>query len=233
MNEPPRGAVVVGVSIGPTGPAGPSPTGAPGPVLTWLTDSMIRPSGVPVPGGPGPARVTPALVFVMGDRLAGPGTTCARALAAVESVWGGAVLHVPADPGARPGPAPAAPAAVVTGPIGMPPSALDLSLEAVLVEVDGAILDSATGAAVLGHPGAALALAADDLARRGRAVEAGWLVLPGGLTAAVAVPPGASIGLHFSSLGSVFVAGADPADARPADARPADARPADAPGTHR
>ena len=40
-------------------------------------------------------------------------------------------------------------------------------MEAVLVEVDGAIVDSATGAAVQGHPAEALALAANDLGRRG------------------------------------------------------------------
>ena len=114
----------------------------------------------------------------MGDRLEGPGVTCAQAMAAVESVWGGAEVidsryqdfrftagDVAADN--------ASSGAFVTGPIGLPPADLDLALEAVLVEVGGVVVDSATGAAVQGHPGEALALAANDLARRGHAIEAG------------------------------------------------------------
>jgi 2-oxo-3-hexenedioate decarboxylase len=133
-------------------------------------------------------------------------------MSAVDSVWGGAEVidsrfrdfrftagDVVADN--------ASSAAFVTGPIGLPPSDLDLSLEAVLVEVDGAVVDSATGAAVQGHPGEALALAANDLARRGHAIEAGWIVLTGGMTDAVFAPPGASVAFSFTHLGSVFLNG--------------------------
>jgi 2-oxo-3-hexenedioate decarboxylase len=42
-------------------------------------------------------------------------------------------------------------------PAGVPAGSLDLALEACLLEVDGQVHDSATGAAVLGHPAAALA----------------------------------------------------------------------------
>ncbi len=93
--------------------------------------------------------------------------------------------------------------AFVTGPIGLPPADLDLALEAVLVEVDGVVVDSATGAAVQGHPGEALALAANDLARRGHAIEAGWIVLTGGMTDAVFAPPGLEhrAALHQPRLG--------------------------------
>jgi 2-oxo-3-hexenedioate decarboxylase len=95
----------------------------------------------------------------------------------------------------------------VTGPVGLPPSQLDLSLEACLLEVDGRIVDSATGAAVQGHPAEALALAANTLAERKMAIEAGWIVLTGGMTDAVPVEPGAKIAAHFTHLGSVVVAG--------------------------
>ncbi len=187
------------------------------PFVAWLTDAMILPVGDPVPQDklihP---RVEPELVFVMGSRLEGPGVTCAQAMAAVESVWGGAEVidsryrdfrftagDVAADN--------ASSGAFTTGPVGLPPSALDLGLEAVLVEVDGVIVDSATGAAVQGHPGEALALAANDLASRGHAIEAGWIVLTGGMTDAVFAPPGASIALHFTNLGSVFLTGGEAA----------------------
>jgi 2-oxo-3-hexenedioate decarboxylase len=100
-------------------------------------------------------------------------------------------------------------AAFVTGPVGRPPSELDLSLEAVLVEVDGVVVDSATGAAVQGHPGEALALAANELARRGLALEPDWIVLTGGMTDAVFAPPGVSVAMHFTHLGSVFLNGGE------------------------
>jgi 2-oxo-3-hexenedioate decarboxylase len=133
-------------------------------------------------------------------------------MGAVASVWGGAEVidsryrdfrftagDVAADN--------ASSAAYVTGPVGVPPEQLDLSLEAVLVEVDGVVVDSATGAAVQGHPGEALALAANELARRGLAIEAGWVVLTGGMNDAVPVPPGVSVSMHFTNLGSVHVSG--------------------------
>ena len=66
-------------------------------------------------------------------------------------------------------------------------------------------MDSATGAAVQGHPAEALALAANDLGRRGLAIEPGWIVLTGGMTDAVAVPPGAVLAAHFTHLGSLFL----------------------------
>ena len=75
--------------------------------------------------------------------------------------------------------------------------------------MDGVVVDSATGAAVLGHPGEALALAANELAARGRAIEAGWVVLTGGMTDAVPVAHGVAVGMHFTHLGSVFLNGGE------------------------
>ena len=94
-----------------------------------------------------------------------------------------------------------------SSPRGLVERAAFEALEAVLVEVDGQVVDSATGAAVQGHPGEALALAANDLAERGHAIEAGQIVLTGGMTDAVPVPPGARVAFHFTSLGSISVVG--------------------------
>lgn len=208
-----RGEKLIGVKLGLTSRAKQHRMGVFFPFVAWLTDAMILPAGDPVPQSrlihP---RVEPEIVFVMRDRLEGPGVTCAQAMDAVESVWGGAEVidsryrdfrfkagDVAADN--------ASSGAFVTGPIGLSPADLDLTLEGVLVEVGGQILDSATGAAVQGHPGEALALAANDLARRGHVIEAGWIVLTGGMTDAVFAPPGASIGIHFTNLGSVHLNG--------------------------
>ena len=43
------------------------------------------------------------------------------------------------------------------------------------------------------------------LARRGLAIEPGWIVLTGGMTDAVAVPPGTPVAVHFTHLGSIFL----------------------------
>lgn len=208
-----RGETLVGVKLGLTSRAKQERMGVHVPLVAWLTDAMALPAGAPVPQErlihP---RVEPEIVFVMRDRLQGPGVTAATAMTAVGTVLAGAEVidsryrdfrftagDVVADN--------ASSGAYLTGPIGLPPATLDLSLEAVLVEVDGEVVDSATGAAVLGHPGEALALAANELARRGRAIEAGWVVLTGGMTDAVAVPPGTSVAMHFTNLGSVHIVG--------------------------
>ena len=136
--------------------------------------------------------------------------TAASALAAVESVYGGIEVidsryrdfrftlpDVVADN--------ASSGCFVTGPVAASPAALDLGLEACLLELNGQVVDSATGAAVQGHPAEALALAANDLGRRGLAIEPGWIVLTGGMTDAVAVPAGAVLAAHFTHLGSLFL----------------------------
>lgn len=210
-----RGESLVGVKLGLTSKAKQDRMGVNVPLVAWLTDAMVLPDGQPVPQQrlihP---RVEPEIVFVMGRRLEGPGIDCAAAMAAVESVWAGAEVidsryrdfrfkagDVAADN--------ASSAVYVTGSVGLAPHELDLVEEEVQVEVDGVVVDYATGAAVLGHPGEALALAANELARRGRAIEAGWVVLTGGLTDAVPVRPGSSVSMRFQNLGSVQVAGGE------------------------
>ena len=158
---------------------GPGPTG-------WLTEAMALPAGFPVPReGLRDPRAVPEIVFVMASRLAGPGVTAATALSAVESVYGG--LSVTGT------------GFFVTGPVGVPPGALDLSLEACLLEVNGQVVDSATGAAVQGHPAEALARAAHDVA-----IEPGWIVFTGGMTPPVSLTGGVTA--HFTHLGSLFLA---------------------------
>jgi 2-oxo-3-hexenedioate decarboxylase len=214
-----RGEHLIGVKLGLTSRAKQKRMGIEVPLVAWLTDAMLLPAGEPVPQGklihP---RIEPEIVFVMARDLEGPGVSAAQAISAVDLVLGGAEVidsryrdfkftlpDVVADN--------ASSGAFVTGPVAMPADGLDLAMEAVLVEVDGAIVDSATGAAVQGHPAEALALAVNDLGRRGKRLEAGWLVLTGGMTDAVFAPPGASIACHFTTLGSVHLSGGLPPQA--------------------
>jgi 2-oxo-3-hexenedioate decarboxylase len=164
-------ALTVGVKVGPDGQ------------VASLTEAMVLPPGAALPLLDDP-QAQPQIVFHLRDRLAGPGVTAATALAAVGSVLGAIEVG----------------GYLVTGPVSVPPAGLDLTLEACLLEVNGEITDSATGAAAHGHPAQALALAAAD-----RPLEPGWLVLTGPLTAPVPVRPGLSLAAHFTHLGSVFL----------------------------
>lgn len=208
-----RGEKLIGVKLGLTSRAKQRRMNVDSPLVAWLTDAMILPAGEPVPQEmlihP---RVEPEIVFVMKSRLAGPGVTAAQALTAVEAVYAGAevidsryrdfrftLTDVIADN--------ASSGAFILGPVARDPYDIDLALEAVLVEVDGKVVDSATGAAVQNHPAEALALAANDLGRRGKAIEPGQIVLTGGMTDALPAGPGSCTAFHFTTLGSIFISG--------------------------
>jgi 2-oxo-3-hexenedioate decarboxylase len=206
-----RGEHVVGIKLGLTSRAKQQRMNISSPLVAWLTDAMTLPAGVPLNGDtlihP---RAEPELVFVMRDRLSGPGVTATQAISAVGRVYAGVEIidsryrdfrfrlpDVVADN--------ASSARYSIGSTGLAPEQLDLSLEACLVEVDGVVVDSATGSAVQGHPAEALALAANTLAERGLVIEPGWLVLTGGMTDAVPVSPDTAVMARFSHLGSVVV----------------------------
>lgn len=207
------GEHVIGVKLGLTSRAKQQRMGIDAPLTAWLTDAMSLPAGVPAPLAelihP---RVEPEIVFVLGEDLTGPGSTAARAMQAVESVYGGyevidsrykdfrfTLPDVIADN--------ASAGRFGVGPVALDPRDLDLAVEACLLEVDGEIVDTATGAAVQGHPAEALALAANALGARGQGLKAGWIVLTGGMTDAVFLHPGSTVSVHFTSLGSVSVKG--------------------------
>lgn len=74
-----------------------------------------------------------------------------------------------------------------------------------MLEINGEIKALGAGAAVLGHPAAAVAMLANHLGRQGREIPAGTLVLSGGVTEAVAVKAGDAVTLRIQELGSVSV----------------------------
>lgn len=208
------GDKVIGTKLGLTSAAKQARMGITSPLTAVLLESYILNGDVPVPLDKLiQPRVEPEIVFVMKKRLQGPGVTAATALEAVERVYAGfevidsryidysfALPDVVADN--------ASSAYFVVGGKGVSPQELDLSLEAVVLSVNGATVATATGAAVQGHPAEALALAANSLAERGMFIDAGEVVLTGGLTDAVPVHAGDQISAEFTNLGSLFVTGA-------------------------
>lgn len=201
------GDAVIGAKLGLTSRAKQQAMGVNEPLYAWLTDAMYHPIDAPLDLSrfihP---RVEPEIAFVIGRRLAGPRVTVADVLAATDAVTGALEIidsryqdfrftlpDAVADN--------ASSAAFVLGP-STHPAAQDLSMIGCALEVDGAVVDSAAGAALLGHPAESVARLAGHLARSGRAIEPGWVVLAGGLTAPVPLRPGMTVTARYSTLGA-------------------------------
>mgnify|MGYP002148601834 CR=1 FL=1 len=93
----------------------------------------------------------------------------------------------------------------VVGGQPLPVSEVDLRTVGIVMEKNGEPVAFGAGAAVLGHPAAAIAALANHLGARGEEIPAGALILSGGITEAVAVAPGDSITLRVQGMGSVSV----------------------------
>jgi 2-keto-4-pentenoate hydratase len=149
-------------------------------------------------------RVESELAFLLGDDVDGATATTASVLAATAGVLPALEIldsryvdfrftlpDVIADN--------ASAAHLVTGGALLPPGAHDWRLEGMVLRDGGEVVATAAGAAVSGHPAAAVAW----LARRVGMLPAGSLVLSGGLTAPVTLAPGSVVTAEFTHLGSV------------------------------
>ena len=82
---------------------------------------------------------------------------------------------------------------------------LDLKNLGVVMEKNGKVVATASGAAVLGHPAQSVAMLANMLGARGEEIPAGTLILTGGVTEAVAVAAGDNITIRYQELGAISV----------------------------
>jgi 2-keto-4-pentenoate hydratase len=150
------------------------------------------------------------VAFVMGRRVAGPGVNMADVLRATAGVmpaleivdsrirdWKIKLVDTVADN--------ASSARFVLGSRMLPATDFDLRLIGSCLEKNGAVMSSAAGVAVWGHPAASVAWLVNKLAEFGAALEEGDIVLSGAFTAAVDVGPGDVVQAHFDRLGSVAV----------------------------
>jgi 2-oxo-3-hexenedioate decarboxylase len=208
------GDKIVGTKLGLTSAAKQQRMGINSPLTAVLFESYVLNADVPIPLEKLiQPRIEPEIVFVMGKRLEGPGMTAAKALEAVDRVYAGfevidsrftdysfALPDVVADN--------ASSAYFIVGGKGTSPHNLNLALEAVVLSVNGQPVYTATGAAIQGHPADALALAVNALAERGLYIDAGEVVLTGGLTDAVPIVAGDQISAEFTNLGTLVATGA-------------------------
>ena len=72
-----------------------------------------------------------------------------------------------------------------------------------VLSFDGRPVQIGSTAAILGNPARSLAAAARMSAASGERLEAGWIVMAGGATAAEALRPGVYVQLDVQSLGTV------------------------------
>lgn len=207
------GERIVGAKLGLTSRAKQEDMGITEPIYAWLTDAMALAPGVPLRLSETiHPRIEPEIVFIMDKELAGPGVGIHDVLEATSVLCCGmevidsrfadfrfSLVDVVADN--------ASACRFVLGPLQIPPTGVDLSLVGCLLEKDGSVVATAAGAAILGHPAAAVAELANFLGRRGKCIEAGWVVLSGGLTAAVPLSTGFHVSATFGHLGRVSLKG--------------------------
>jgi 2-oxo-3-hexenedioate decarboxylase len=179
------------------------------PVFGFMTDDYALPDGAECKVGelihP---KVEPEIAFVTKRPLKGPGCHIGAVLAATDFVLPGIEVidsryrdfkfdakSVVADNTSA--------ARFVVGGRALPASELDLRTVGIVLEKNGEPAAFGAGAAVLGHPAAAVAMLANHLGARGQEIPAGTLILSGGITEAVAVVAGDAVTLRVQGMGSV------------------------------
>jgi 2-oxo-3-hexenedioate decarboxylase len=205
------GHPVVGAKLGLTSAAKQKQMKVEQPIYGWLTADMRIDTGQPlVCSRFGQPRVEPEIAFLLGHDLDGPGVGASEVLAATSGVtvaldvldsrYSGYQFTLPdvvADN--------ASGAGFVLGSAVLDPAGIDLRLVGCILEVNGRLAGTAAGAAVLGHPAAAVAWLVRSLAQRGRGLRAGQVVMAGALTEAFAVRPGDTVAVRIDRLGTVEV----------------------------
>jgi 2-keto-4-pentenoate hydratase len=205
------GHPIVGAKLGLTSAAKQKQMNVDRPLYGWLTSDMQVDTGAAVRCDAYiQPRVEPEIAFLLGRDLEGPDVTAAQVLSATEAVFGAIDIldsryagykftfnDVAADN--------ASSAGFVLGGTAVDPYGIDLRLTGCVLEKNGELVATAAGAAVMGHPASAVAWLVRALARRGQGLEAGHVVMAGGMTEAVAVSPGDTVVATFDRLGSVEI----------------------------
>ncbi|HEY4888426.1 MAG TPA: fumarylacetoacetate hydrolase family protein [Candidatus Dormibacteraeota bacterium] len=203
------GARIMGRKVGLTSRAMQSMMGVNEPDFGVLLDDMFVEEGdaVPVADLVQP-RVEAEIALVLGRGLRGPGVSSTAALRCVESAvasieiidsriedWKIGLIDTIADN--------ASSARFVVAARRTPVDGIDLRLTGMALSINGELLETGAGAAVLGNPARCLAWLANKLATFDEELEAGDIVLAGALHRAIPVKPGDSVVAEFDRLGSV------------------------------
>lgn len=204
------GERVIGAKLGLTSLAKQVQMGVHHPIYGILTDYNLLPDGILTADRFIQPRVEPEIALLMGEDLRGPGITEYHVHAATRLVFPAIEVidsrfadfkftleDVISDN--------ASSAGMALGGMGVAPTGVDLSLIGVVLEVDGQVVATGAGAAVLGHPFRSVAWLVNQMAASGQSLRAGDIVLSGAITAAFALNPGSTATAHFDRIGSVTV----------------------------
>lgn len=144
--------------------------------------------------------------FVLGANLPSPATTPEEVAAAVASVhaaieivdsriadWKITFADTVADNGSS--------AFFVLADEGQPLGTSDLAVATMEMRINGAVVSTGSGAAVLGHPLNAAAWLARTLAERGEPLRAGDILLAGALGPMIALTPGDTVHAKVAGIG--------------------------------
>jgi 2-keto-4-pentenoate hydratase len=155
-------------------------------------------------------KIEAEIGFILKEDLKGPNVTFLDVLMATEFIvptleiidsriadWKIRLVDTVADNGSS--------AKVVVGRKFSKIDRLDLRSLGMVFYKNGEMVATGSGAAALGHPAHAIAWLANKLYEFGISLKAGELILPGALSAAMAVETGDTVSAHFGPLGLVSV----------------------------
>lgn len=203
------GDVIKGHKVGLASRAMQRQMGVDQPDFGHLTARMFHSEYAPIsPGAFIQPRIEPEVAFVLGSPLCGPGVTIADAVRAVDHVvasleivdsriadWRIKIFDTVADN--------ASSAGVVLGSRPMLLRDVDLSLMGCNLSINGDLVATGAGGAVLGSPLISLVWLANTLGALGVSLEPGHVVLPGSMTTAFPVAPGDQVVAQMAGLGTV------------------------------
>jgi 2-keto-4-pentenoate hydratase len=204
-----HGGQIVGWKVGLTSKAMQQMLNVDQPDFGHLLDSMRIDEGTDIDCGemiwP---RVEPEVAFQLKTDLRGPGVTADQVIAATEFLipslevidsrvkdWKIKLCDTISDN--------ASCARFVLGRQRTPIEGFDVRLIGMNYYLNGELVNTATSAAVIGNPAEAVAWLANTLAPYGHYLQAGQVVMPGSLVAAVDAKPGGHIRADFDRIGSV------------------------------
>jgi 2-keto-4-pentenoate hydratase len=206
-----QGTQLIGRKIGLTSRAMQASLGIDQPDYGFLLDTMLVSPDESIPRSTLlQPRLEPEIAFWLAEDLRGPGVTLEDVLAATSGVspalelvdsrivdWRIKLVDTIADN--------ASSARVIVAKQIIPVQGHNLVTEEVVFFRNDQEVGRGTGAAVLGHPAAAVAWLANKLAEFDTPLQAGQFVLPGAMCAAISVAAGDTFRASFSSLGNISI----------------------------
>ena len=205
------GETIIGKKIGVTSKIVMQMLGVNQPDFGQMTSGMVFNEGQAIPADSMIApRAEAEVAFMLKRDLAGPGVTAADVLRATECVmpcfeivdsrirdWKIRIQDTVADN--------ASCGVLTLGGLRKSPRQLDLALAGMVLEKNGEVISTSTGAAVQGSPVNAVAWLANTLGRLGITLKAGEVILSGSQSPLVPVKAGDSLSCHVGGLGSTTV----------------------------